>query len=150
LDNGLRGEGGEGSAGSDTGLRAALQENAEVGGDSTHRGSLIGLLLGCAHGMSSLPSEWIEHKVDRDAISSAVDACAALVVSTGGSLPVIREQAAVRDAREAGVVRSLPPPCVKNCVFKVLASMRTPGHPAPAAGAVVAAANASDDLACGS
>jgi ADP-ribosylglycohydrolase len=40
-------------------LKLALIENIMAGGDSAARGMLIGFILGCYHGLQSIPNEWL-------------------------------------------------------------------------------------------
>lgn len=42
---------------------AGLQANANLGGDSCHRGALLGALLGAANGCEQIPGDWVSHLV---------------------------------------------------------------------------------------
>ena len=66
----------------------ALQENTLLGGDSTHRGTLIGLIFGCAWGWQSLPTSLWEHKPDRDALLSIIDKSVEVAETQGYCLPM--------------------------------------------------------------
>ena len=42
----------------------ALIANTNLGGDNVHRGTVLGALLGAAHGMSAWPARWIDGLID--------------------------------------------------------------------------------------
>jgi hypothetical protein len=49
-------------------FRAALLENANLGGDCTHRGALLGAILGMTLGASNLPRDLVDGLVGRQEI----------------------------------------------------------------------------------
>lgn len=51
----------------------ALAVNARLGGDTCHRGSLVGMLLGAMHGCEDIPVRFVEGLVNRDAIDATGD-----------------------------------------------------------------------------
>lgn len=51
----------------------ALAVNARLGGDTCHRGSLVGMLLGAMHGCEGIPAGLVGGLVNRDAIDAAGD-----------------------------------------------------------------------------
>jgi ADP-ribosylglycohydrolase len=54
-------------------LEAGLAANAMLGGDSCHRGAVLGALLGAANGCESIPVEWVEGLYFRELLESTVD-----------------------------------------------------------------------------
>ena len=42
-------------------IENALTENAMAGGDNCARGLVLGMLLGAANGMTSIPNHWVEN-----------------------------------------------------------------------------------------
>ncbi|MAY56569.1 MAG: ADP-ribosylation protein [Gammaproteobacteria bacterium] len=68
----------------DCGLISTLRANAEIGGDSVHRGLVLGLLL--AAGSSEVPEEWITGLKDHEALREEIRQFAALAASGTGHL----------------------------------------------------------------
>jgi ADP-ribosylglycohydrolase len=49
-------------------IETAFIENAMAGGDNCARGLALGILLGAANGLSSIPEHWVENLNSRDAL----------------------------------------------------------------------------------
>ena len=62
----------------------AVDVNAALGGDTCHRGSLVGMLLGAEHGCEGIPARFVNGLALRDRIDAAGDALWEHV--TGGKL----------------------------------------------------------------
>ena len=56
----------------------ALVTNTTAGGDNAARGLLIGLLMGAAHGLAWLPTEWLDSLNQRDEIDALIATWATL------------------------------------------------------------------------
>lgn len=54
-------------------LEGGLAANAALGGDSTHRGALLGALLGAANGCENIPGEWVEGLHFRPQLETSAD-----------------------------------------------------------------------------
>ena len=48
--------------------KTAFIENAMAGGDNCARGLALGILLGGANGLSSIPEQWVENLNSRTAL----------------------------------------------------------------------------------
>lgn len=60
-------------------MEAALLANANGGGESVHRGMLVGALLGCAHGSSKMPKHLKKGLVNSVVIEREINAFVASV-----------------------------------------------------------------------
>jgi ADP-ribosyl-[dinitrogen reductase] hydrolase len=54
-------------------LEAALIANTNAGGDSCHRGAVLGAILGAALGCGAIPTRWIEGLRDREVLQQEID-----------------------------------------------------------------------------
>jgi len=54
-------------------LKLALIENIMAGGDSAARGMLIGFILGCYHGLQSIPNEWLSDMLKYEEIVHMIE-----------------------------------------------------------------------------
>jgi hypothetical protein len=68
-------------------FRAALLENANLGGDCTHRGALLGAILGMTLGASNLPRDLVDGLVRGTAVAPHIFSLAATVESHGANAP---------------------------------------------------------------
>jgi hypothetical protein len=68
-------------------FRAALLENANLGGDCTHRGALLGAILGMTLGASNLPRDLVDGLVRGAAVAPHIFSLAATVESHGANAP---------------------------------------------------------------
>jgi len=55
-------------------FKEALVENIMAGGDSAARGMLVGLVLGCFHGMSVIPEQWILDMIQYEELGRLIEA----------------------------------------------------------------------------
>ena len=68
-------------------FRAALLENANLGGDCTHRGALLGAILGATLGASNLPRDLVDGLARGPAVSPHIFSLAAIVEAHGANAP---------------------------------------------------------------
>jgi ADP-ribosylglycohydrolase len=56
-----------------TDIEGGLKANAELGGDSAHRGAVLGAILGAANGCENIPDLWVDGLFFRPQIESTVE-----------------------------------------------------------------------------
>eukprot|EP00898_Chlorokybus_atmophyticus_P004666 jgi/Chlat1/51/ChrspC238745S08585 len=72
-------------------FEAALLANTNAGGDSVHRGALLGAVLGAAGGMQSIPQHLIDGLAERDGIKADIDAFVELASSKYELMQMLRQ-----------------------------------------------------------